>query len=85
MKGLDYVTKHAAYGAITKHAEYGANVARQSPWVLVASLLVGLGTWGTDHALAGWAEMFQSSHIFSLMGVLGAVLVGYFGGRPPKT
>lgn len=76
MKGLDYVSRHA---------EYGANVARHSPWVLGSSLLVGLGSWGTDHAFQAWAEMFQPAHIFSLMGVVGAVLIGYFGGRPPKT
>ncbi len=75
MKSLDYVTKQARHGAM---------VARHSPVVLFASLLVGGGTWGGDHAIAGWAELFTPQHVFSLIGVIGAVLIGYFGGRPAK-
>ena len=75
MKSLDYVTKQA---------QHSARVAKHSPGVLFASLLVGLGTWGGDHAMGEWAKLFTPQHIFSLVGVIGAILIGYFGGRPPK-
>ena len=64
--------------------QYQARVAKQSPVILVSSILVGLGTWGADHAVAGWGELIQPQHLFSLVGVVGAVLLGYFGGRPAK-
>ncbi len=73
-----------AIASVTSGIKRTTQVARHSPGILLASLMVGLSTWGVDHAEHGWAALTNPEHVFSLMGVIGAVLIGYFGGRPAK-
>ena len=74
----------AKYSAdVSKAVVSVPGVAKQSPWILISSLLVGVGSWGQEH-IKTWSAFTTPEHVFSLAGVVGAVLIGYFGGRPAK-
>ena len=70
-----------------------AHVAKQNWGILLSSMLMGFGTWGVDHVaevvadestVDAWLVLLHPRHVCSLLGITGAVLLGYFGGRTPK-
>ena len=53
--------------------------------VLVAMLLVSVGSWGVQHVQHGhftWGEFLAPLHVFSLLGVLGSVLGAWLAKSP---
>ena len=55
--------------------------------ILAAMLSASLGSWGvahTGHGHAGWSDLLNPEHIFSLMGILGSVLGAWLSKSPFK-
>jgi hypothetical protein len=52
----------------------------KSNWILVASLLVALGSWGAT--FSSWAEVVRVSNVFGLLGIIGGVVLAWFGTSP---
>ena len=53
----------------------------------VSMLLVSVAAWGLEHAGHGhvtWGEMLAPPHVFSLLGVLGSVVVAGLSKSPLK-
>ena len=48
--------------------------------VLLASLLVAIGGWGIG--LADWADLLKVSNFFSLLAVVGGVVLAWLGASP---
>lgn len=52
--------------------------------ILVASLMIAVGSWGANHD--NWSDLTQVSHVFELVGIIGAVLLAWLGKSPiPNT
>lgn len=50
--------------------------------VLAASLFVALGGWGIG--LNNWSQLCEVSNVFSLLGVIGGVVLAWLGKSPVK-
>lgn len=54
----------------------------KSKTILIASLLVALGSWGTTFST--WAEVTRVSNVFGLIGIVGGVVLAWLGTSPLK-
>ncbi len=55
--------------------------------VLVSMLVVSVGSWGvqhTGHSHVTWSRFLEPAHVFSLLGVLGSVLLAWIAKSPLK-
>ena len=71
-------------GSITKNMR---NPGATSLAVFAAMLLVAIGSWGVGHTGHGhekWSELLSPGHVFSLLGVIGSVLVAWLSKSPLK-
>jgi len=50
--------------------------------VLLASLLIAVGSWGSG--FGNWQELKEISNVFSLLGVVGSVVLAWLGKSPIK-
>lgn len=55
---------------------------KTSIMVLIASLLVAIASWGSG--FNNWAELKAIGNIFSLVGVIGGVVLAWLGQSPIK-
>ena len=50
--------------------------------VLVASLLIAIGSWGSG--FSNWQQLREVPNVFSLLGVIGSVVLAWLGRSPIK-
>ena len=50
--------------------------------VLAASLLIAVGSWGSG--FSNWQQLREISNVFSLLGVVGSVVLAWLGKSPIK-
>jgi len=50
--------------------------------VLLASLLIAVGSWGSG--FGNWQQLREVSNVFSLLGVVGSVVLAWLGKSPIK-
>ncbi len=50
--------------------------------VLLASLLIAIGSWGSG--FSNWQQLREVSNVFSLLGVVGSVVLAWLGKSPIK-
>lgn len=48
--------------------------------VLLASLFIGIGAWGTNHT--NWHEVATPQSAFELIGLFGSILLAWIGKSP---
>ena len=48
--------------------------------VLLASLLIAVGSWGSG--FGNWQQLREVSNVFSLLGVVGSVVLAWLGKSP---
>jgi predicted alpha/beta hydrolase len=48
--------------------------------VLIASLLIAIGSWGSG--FSNWQQLKEISNVFSLLGVIGSVVLAWMGRSP---
>jgi len=53
---------------------------RVSIAVLFASLLIAVGSWGSG--FGNWQDLKEISNVFSLLGVVGSVVLAWLGKSP---
>jgi len=68
------------------------NKLRNPGWfsfaTLAGTLLVAVSSWGIEHSMHGhgeaWTQMLDPQHVFSLLAVIGSVLVAWLSKSPVK-
>ncbi len=50
--------------------------------VLLASILIAIGSWGSG--FNNWDQLKEISNVFSLLGVIGSVVIAWRGKSPIK-